>query len=225
VRKWIGKRVYDCAGFTRMAMQNVDIKIVSGASSQWKKTSWAEKGTIDTLPKNKVCLLYRQTSPTVMQHTGVYLGNGYVIDARGSKNGVIKSTLDSYKWTHWGIPAGLYIGNEEETPQQDIEVIDVLYKATVIASSGSTVNMRTEPSASADRVSKIAVGQEVEVLEEVNSSWSKILWNNKTGYMMSMYLEKIEETKKEEETWYVRIKCANQTEAETLANLLRTASI
>lgn len=221
VSKWIGKQVYDCAGFTRMAMQHVDIKIVSGASSQWKKTKWAEKGTIDTIPKNKVCLVYRATSPTVMQHTGVYCGNGYVIDARGSSSGVIKSKLESYKWTHWGIPDGLY-DNEDIT--ENAEVINVLYKATVTASSGSTVNLRSEPSSGSERIAKIALDQEVEVLEETNTAWAKIMWNNKIGYMMKIYL-KTDAKMKEEENWYVRIKCGSKTEAESLAKLLNSATI
>ena len=217
VKKWIGKQVYDCAGFTRMAMLNVDIKIVSGASSQWRMTKWVEKGTIDTLPRNKVCILYRQTSPTVMQHTGIYCGNGYVIDARGSEQGVIKTKVESYKWTHWGIPAGL-----EQT--STTEVIKVLYKATVTASTGSTVNMREEPDSSSNRIAKVAVGQEVEVIEDTNSAWCKIMWNNKVGYMMKIYLQKDNSTVKEE-SWYVRIKCNSQAQAETVAKLLGEASV
>ena len=62
-----------------MAMLNAaGIKIVSGATSQWNKTNWAQKGTIDSLPKDKVCLLYRWNGSN-MQHTGVYCGNGYFI--------------------------------------------------------------------------------------------------------------------------------------------------
>lgn len=222
VSKWIGKQVYDCAGFTRMAMLNVGIKIVSGATSQWNATNWAERGTIDTLPKDKVCLLYRATSPTNMQHTGVYCGDGYVIDARGSRNGVIKSKLESYAWTHWGIPVGLYDGQTEE----NIEVINVLYNAKVIAKSGSTVNFRKEPKAGAYCLAKIPLGEIVEVLEQTDDIWSKIAWDNQTGYMMSAYLEKIDNIEDNgEENWYVKIKCADRTEAETLAKLLGTATL
>jgi hypothetical protein len=47
-------------------MKEVSISMVSGATSQWKKTNWEEKGAIDTLPKNKIACLYRQTSDGVM---------------------------------------------------------------------------------------------------------------------------------------------------------------
>lgn len=58
----------------------------SGATSQWNKAEWAEKGTIDTLP-DKLCVVYRR-SGSKMQHTGLYMGDGTVIDARQTKDGV-----------------------------------------------------------------------------------------------------------------------------------------
>lgn len=220
VKKWIGKEVFDCAGFVRKCMAQAGISMVSGATSQWNKTNWEQKGTIDTLPRDKVCCLYRYRDGK-MQHTGIYLGDGTFVDARGSKQGVIgPSPLDSYPWTHWGIPAGL-----EHNNNNNVEVIKVLYKATVTASSGSTVNLREEPSSAGARIGKVAIGQEVDVLEETNIAWSKIMWNNKVGYMMSTYLQKNEETTKEGGDWYVRIKCSNQAEANALAKLLNSATV
>ena len=107
--RWLGKQVFDCATFVRSALKEIGISVVSGASSQWKKTKWEAKGTIDTLPKDKVCILYRE-APTAnpMQHTGIYLGDGNVMDARGSSSGVVYSALAKYPWTHWAIPQGMY---------------------------------------------------------------------------------------------------------------------
>ena len=59
--KWIGKQVFDCASFVRLAMKEVGISMKSGASTQWKTTTWGEKGTIDSLPQDKVCILYRES--------------------------------------------------------------------------------------------------------------------------------------------------------------------
>lgn len=220
VKKWIGKQVYDCAGFTRMAMLNAaGIKIVSGATSQWNKTNWAQKGTIDSLPKDKVCLLYRWNGSN-MQHTGVYCGNGYFIDARGSNTGVVKNKLGTYSWTHWGIPEGL-----EQQSSKPAEVLKVLYKATVFAESGSTVNMRAEPDTNSNKVARVAIGQEVEVLEETNSSWAKVLWNEQTGYMMRSYLATDATAPSKEESWYVRIKCDSQKQAEQIAQILGRAEV
>ena len=110
VKKWLGMQVFDCQGFVQQAMKQVGIQMVSGATSQWNKTNFEVKGTIDTLPADKVCCLYRKDASTgKMGHTGLYLGNGEFIHAAGSSTGVVKSTIKAYgRWTHWGIPAGLY---------------------------------------------------------------------------------------------------------------------
>lgn len=211
--KAIGHRVWDCASLVRYAMKQVGISMVSGATSQWKKTKWARKGTIDQLPKDQVACLYRWTG-SVMQHTGIYLGDGYVIDARGSGAGVIKSKLSSYPWTHFGQPQGLI------KKEQTNEVISVSYQAKVVADSGSTVRMRSAPSKEASVSATIALGTIVDVVEEAEG-WCGIIYNGQKGYMMSQFLEK---TKSEEGLYYVRIKCGSQSEAEQLASLLRQAT-
>ena len=198
--KAIGHRVWDCASLVRYAMKQIGISMVSGATSQWKKTKWARKGTIDQLPKDQVACLYRWTG-SVMQHTGIYLGDGYVIDARGSGAGVIKSKLSSYPWTHFGQPQGLI------KKEQTNEVISVSYQAKVVADSGSTVRMRSAPSKEASVSATIALGTIVDVVEEAEG-WCGIIYNGQKGYMMSQFLEK---TKSEEGLYYVRIKCGSQS--------------
>ena len=57
-----------------------------------------EKGVINTLPEIPGICLWKKG------HIGVYIGNGQVIEARGTKQGVIQSPLKgigSAGWTHW----------------------------------------------------------------------------------------------------------------------------
>ena len=213
--KAIGHRVWDCASLVRYAMKQIGISMVSGATSQWKKTKWASKGTIDQLPKDQVACLYRWTG-SVMQHTGIYCGDGYVVDARGSKSGVIKSTLASYPWTHFGIPEGLY---DEQKPS---EVYKVLYQAKVYAESGSTVRMRATASSSARIIKEIPIGEIVDVIEE-GENWDKIGYEGSVGYMMSKFLKK--ERAVEEGVYYVRIRCNSESEAKNLVELLNKATV
>lgn len=213
-RKWLGKRVYDCATFARNAMKQVGISLVSGASSQWKKTDWAEKGTINNLPIDKVCLVYRQSpSANPMQHVGVYCGNNIFIDARGTSSGVVKNQLGSYPWTHYAIPKGLY--------NEDQEVIPVLYQATVVAQSGNTVRMRQSPSTSSSILANVPVGTLVDVIEETNNDWYKIVYNNKTGYMMTDFLENAGSS---EGQYYIRVNCQNESEAKQLVEAIKKFS-
>ena len=218
VKKWIGKEVYDCAQFTRYAAKQVGITLVSGASSQWKKTDWEDKGTINTLPVNKVCFLYRESpNANPMQHTGVYLGDGTVMDARGSKSGVLHTDFTSYAWTHWAMPKGLYDDYEKE-PE---EVLPVIYQATVTASSGTTVRMRASASTSASVLKAIKLGEKVDVVEETNDTWSKIIYSGVTGYMMKKFLAKDPTPVTAPSTWYVKIECGSEADARAIAAALK----
>lgn len=213
--KWIGKQVFDCASFVRFALKEIGISVVSGASSQWKKTNWEAKGTIDTLPKDKVCILYRE-APTAnpMQHTGIYLGDGNVMDARGSSSGVIYSTLAKYPWTHWAIPQGMY----DNLNLKDQEVLPVLYQANVVATSGSTVRMRAEMTSSATVLKQIKLGETVDVVAEFDG-WKQIVYKGQTGYMMNKFLQKIEAPT--QGTWYVKVECGSEENAKAIAEALK----
>ena len=218
VKKWIGKEVYDCAQFTRYAAKQVGITLVSGASSQWKKTDWEDKGTINTLPVNKVCFLYRESpNANPMQHTGIYLGDGTVMDARGSKSGVLHTDFTSYAWTQWAMPKGLY-DNYEKEPE---EVLPVIYQATVTASSGTTVRMRASASTSASVLKAIKLGEKVDVVEETNDTWSKIIYGGVTGYMMKKFLAKDSTPVTAPSTWYVKIECGSEADARAIAAALK----
>jgi len=99
----------------------------------------------------------------------------------------------------------------------------VTYQATVTAPSGNSVNMRQSPSSSAKVVTQVALGQVVDVLS-VTNDWSEIIWNEKSGYMMSKYLQKIESSD-DNKTWYVRIECTSEAQAKALAKILAKAQI
>ncbi len=100
---------HDCAQLTRFAAEAAGLSLPSGATSQWNKGDWLVKGTIDQLPRGYVAFLYRRKSgsTSTMSHTGVYLGDGMVSDARGHDDGVKHSTLESFPWTHFAILAGM----------------------------------------------------------------------------------------------------------------------
>lgn len=115
-----GKLAYDCAQLSRWAMDAVGISLVSGANSQWQKTKWAMHGDLADLPNDlfgKVFLVFRYDADKGgMGHVGIYQGDGYVIHAKGHDYGVVRQKLSDVKFTHWGLPMGLY---EEEISVAD----------------------------------------------------------------------------------------------------------
>lgn len=67
--------------------------------------------------------------------------------------------------------------------------VEVTYKAKVV---GGALNMRAEPSTSAARICQIPDGEIVTVTEDL-AGWSKVIWQEKTGYVMTQYLEEVQE--------------------------------
>ena len=52
-------------------------------------------GTIDTMPDIPGLAVWHDG------HIGVYIGDGYVIEAMNTKKGVVKTKLEGRGWTHW----------------------------------------------------------------------------------------------------------------------------
>ena len=189
VKKWLGKQVFDCAGFVHCAFQTVGINLATGATSIWnQKNLFEQTGKINTLPKNKVCILFRQDKdkPSVMAHTGIYVLNGRYIHSGGSKTGVQPGNMNG-SWTHWALPKGLYSGDQ---PTVETQVCSSYPCQAKVGNASGTVNLREGPSTSKGVIIRVKVGETVTV-NSYKSGWYNITYNGKTGYMMGTYLVKL----------------------------------
>ena len=101
-QKWMNKRTVDCGGLIKAFLWwQTDAPIYNSstdisADAAYQKS--IKKGTIGTMPDIPGLCVWRKG------HIGVYIGNNEVIEAKGTKFGVIKSPLtglESNKWTHW----------------------------------------------------------------------------------------------------------------------------
>lgn len=180
--KWDGKPVWDCAQLTRTVAAAAEVTLVSGATSQWRKTAWARSGTIDTLPREGFAFVYRQ-SGEVMQHTGVALGNGTCIHARGTAYGVVEQSMDQYAWTHWASP-----WEGKETEEGGSGEMETLCKATVTAPKGKTVRVREQPGGKV--LGTLPVGSVVDVFAE-SPGWWTIGYQGKRAYMQCGFLARV----------------------------------
>lgn len=106
--KYLGRRVVDCAQLVRLSYKTAGISLPSGASSQWRRGKWIKQGPIADMPMDTVCAVYREKrGSNPMGHTGIYLGDGTVVDARGSRYGTLHKPLTSYPWTHYAVMPGM----------------------------------------------------------------------------------------------------------------------
>ena len=111
---YVDTGVFDCAGFVLSEMQLAGVPMYGqGATTQWNTASnWAAKGEISTMPRDLVCVIYKRKDGK-MSHTGLSMGDGsgsVIHCSTFVKRGNVNT--DTPKWTHWGIPKGLYSTDE-----------------------------------------------------------------------------------------------------------------
>lgn len=112
-----GQKVHDCVGLIKgylwcdtptsepiyKAAQDV---AVSGLYLVCK-----EHGNLGTIPEEPgVCVFMAD-----MGHVGIYIGNGYVVEATGHARGVVKTQLDGRGWAFWGKPRWIEYTGETVT--------------------------------------------------------------------------------------------------------------
>ena len=122
-QKWVGKRVADCSGLFSWAFDSLGGYMYHGSNTMWKKYC-VDKGELkkgkrddgETLKPGSAVFMCKKNS-TDYYHVGLYIGNNEVIEAQGTRTGVVKSKVST--WTHWAELKGV--------SYQKTATLDVLY--------------------------------------------------------------------------------------------------
>ena len=115
---WLGKRTTDCVGLIKgygwldTGTGNINYATNGmpdvGADQMFQYA--VEKGSISTIPEIPGLAVWHEG------HVGVYIGNGEVVEAMGTRYGVVKTQLADRNWTAWlKIPYINYVEMEETT--------------------------------------------------------------------------------------------------------------
>lgn len=91
------------------------------------------------------------------------------------------------KWSE--IQAAAESEENEETDENGEETPDPEPAGPVFATATTTVNVRSSDSEQADKLGKVSGGTRIEVLEQRVNGWSKVLYNNKEGFIKSEFLQ------------------------------------
>lgn len=96
---YMGKKVTDCVGLIKGYYWSEGSKIkynsATDVNANMMYNKATKKGKIGSIPDIPgLCVWSRG-------HIGVYIGNGYVIEAQGTKYGVRKYKLKDRNFTHW----------------------------------------------------------------------------------------------------------------------------
>jgi len=118
--KWIGHYVSDCSGLFSYAYAHLGGYMYHGSDTMYRKYC-VEKGELKqgkrtdskTLKPGTAVFVWNGTK---YSHVGLYVGNGIVIEAASTINGVITSKVTSGKWTHWGELKDMVFSDEVPAP-------------------------------------------------------------------------------------------------------------
>ena len=107
--KWIGHYVADCSGMFSWAFRKLGGYMYHGTNTMWKSYMTAKgalsKGKRTDGQELKPGTAVFKNSGTNYYHVGLYIGNGMVIEARGTSSGVVTSAVSA--WTAWGEMRGV----------------------------------------------------------------------------------------------------------------------
>lgn len=146
-----GKRVHDCVGLikgymwsdTPTSVPNKHYNSKQDVSACGMYSNSTLKGTISSFPAHVGQLVYKssvKTDAKKIHHVGVYIGDGYVIEAKGHEYGVVKTKFDNAGWTHWSQCPYITDDTSTQTGRSYAKDHEGIYKIT-----GNTVYIRESP--------------------------------------------------------------------------------
>lgn len=123
------RRVFDCVGLIKGALwsnadftKNPKYKASEDVSANGMFERCKKHGKIKDIPEVAGVLVFKDG------HVGIYIGGGYVIEAKGHKWGVIKSKLSERPFTHYGFcPYVEYVKEEKPAPKPVEKPVEAVY--------------------------------------------------------------------------------------------------
>lgn len=117
-----GKRAFDCRGLTHWVLEEANVIDLygQGATTQYNTAkNWQKRGEIAQMPDEAGVVLFRKKNGS-MSHTGLYIGGGTVVHAKGHASGVVMQSLASANFTHYAVPKGLDINIENDEEETEV---------------------------------------------------------------------------------------------------------
>ncbi len=188
--KWAGHWVTDCSGLFTYWFGQLGGKMYHGSNTMY--LSWCTaKGKLSkgcrqdgqVLKPGTAVFTYNEKKRNY-RHVGLFVGDGTVIEAMGTKNGVTTSKVTDKRWTNWGELKG--VAYEDAKGGKKMQ-------GKVIAASGKTVRLRAASSTNAAVVAEVPIGAELEVLDATGKEWCKVVTGGLVGWMMRKFIQVIGE--------------------------------
>lgn len=191
--RWIGQWVTDCSGLFYWAFKELGGYMYHGSNTMWDKYC-TSKGKLSKGKRTDGKELKPGTAVFVLKgtsnrsHVGLYIGNGKVIEASGTKTGVITTEITNTKWCEWGELKGVIFTSTTTTtttPTTSTPTTTINTKSALVI--GTRLALRSAPSTEASILTRVDKGERVQLLDD--TEWVKVKYQGKTGYMMTKYLQ------------------------------------
>ena len=187
--RWIGHMVADCSGLFTWAFKQLGGYMYHGSNTMWNKYCVAQGKLVNgkrddgkELKPGTAVFVLKGTSDR--SHVGLYVGDGKVIEASGTKVGVIITDITHSKWAEWGELKGVDYNNKGADKGGDSIMPEPVTGSAVV--NDVRVALRSAPSTSATVLTRVNKGERVQVLED--KTWTKVSYQGKTGWMMTKFL-------------------------------------
>ena len=176
--KWIGHRVVDCSGLVYWAMKQLGVTVFHGSHTQYVTYTTA-RGDLSngTRTDGKVLLpgtaVFKKQKATAGQksyngynyhHVGLYIGNGIVIEAKGTINGVVTSKVES--WHSWGELKGVDYSGGDATQSTTADTLHSSAGVQAVQETSGSSNTSSVFYRLLKRTSPMQRGDDVRTLQE-----------------------------------------------------------
>ena len=181
-QQWVGHHVADCSGLFSWAFKELGGYMYHGSDTMFRKYTTktgalkSGKRTDGQELKPGTAVFVWDEDDKKYSHVGLYIGNGYVIEAASTQTGVVKTKVSNSKWEYWGELKGVAY-DSEPVPSGYAEV------------TGKRVALRQDPSLKANVIIRVDTGKLVKLETPPPSEWDYVSYNGKTGYMMKKFLQ------------------------------------
>ena len=197
-RKWkyvaggASEGAVDCSGAFTYWYKKAGSFMYHGSNTMWREYTVAKGkiGEMELIPGMAVFKhrdwtdaqntnKWYKTEPGDVYHVGLYIGNGKVVEAKGTKYGVVYSSIDEWKLCARLKNTEFDIGNEDS----------ISYPAMgIVATKSGVLNVRREPNTKATILTTLPKGSAVTVTGS-NDGWYQVSVGEKTGYVSADYVE------------------------------------
>ena len=188
--KWYGHWVTDCSGAFAYWYKQLGGEMYHGSNTMYRSYCTAKgqlKGGKRTDGKElKPGTAVFTGTEDEHGHVGLYIGGGYVIEAKGAAYGVVKSKVTESRWTYWGELKGTIFDAGGDTPAPEPAPAPTPKKGEAVV-TGKNVALRWGPTTSAPVITRIPTGTVVTVATPPDD-WECIEYGGKKGYMMKEFI-------------------------------------